>query len=279
MPTYTNAKLFKKGPGRPRKGYTKTGKKLGRPSSKPTVSQVKRIVKTVFNKNCETKTREVYNLSRDLYSSNSGPFASSNLIQVSFGASAVDVSQGVADGQRIGNKIKLKRLYFKGTFIPVLYNAANNPTPKPVQIKMVFFYTRAEPADFPTNPQLDFLQFGSTTTALTNDLVDMWAPFNTDKYRILATRTYKLGQSTYAVSGTTPAVPYSNNDFQLNCNFKVNLTKHLPKLIRYNDNNMDPTSRGIWCLIIPVWADGQQAPNTTLMANMSYVISGFYTDD
>lgn len=245
---------------------------------KATVGTVKRIVKKEIAKNVENKHREVLNLGRNLYSSASGPFNASNVIQVSPGSTSLDIAQGTADGTRIGNRIKIKYLGFKGTLVSNTYDATVNPTPKPMQIKCFIFYERNDPSTFPPNPRADFLQFNSTTSALTNDLVDLWAPINNDKYRVLTSRTFKLGSSTYGQGAAIVGSINSNNDFKLNCNFRMNLTKYIPKLVRYNDNNTDPISRGLWAMFVPVWADGTQAPDTTLMATVSYSSMISYED-
>lgn len=230
----------------------------------------------------ETKSRQLINYGRDLYSVTSGPFAASNIIPLNFSNGAANIQQGTGNGQRIGTRIRVKKYMFKGTLHPYAYDALVNTRPTPTQVKMWFFYQRDAPTTIPT-PMTDFFESNNTTVGMNGDLTDFWTPVNSDKYRLLGVRQFKLGFAINSATNQTPGTIMpgavaANNDFKLNCNFSVNVAKMLPKLVRYIDNNVDATSRGVYVMIEPVWADGSVAPATTLMARMDYMLNVEYTD-
>lgn len=230
----------------------------------------------------ESKSRQLINYGRLLYSVSSAPFAASNILPLNFSSGAANIQQGTGNGQRVGQTCRLKKFMFKGTLVPHPYNATDNPTPKPMQVKFWFFYQRDAPTTIP-NPLTDFFESNNTTAAMNGDLTDLWTPVNAAKYRLLGVRQFKLGwalnATTAAPSSAVPAAAQPNNDFKLNCNFSVNVAKMMPKLVRYVDNNVDATSRGVFVMIEPVWADGSVPPAGTIMCSMDYMLNVEYTDN
>jgi len=245
-------------------------KKKSAPKKKTSLKKnsVKRMIRTEIARNTEDKTTQTLLLESKPYSSSNVNFNTGNIIQVSPGAVAVQIGQGTGQGQRIGNKIKLKKLMMKGTFVPQPVNA-ENPALIPVQVKLLFMYNKQTPATAPA-PSTDLFQFGGGTYGLSNKLVDLWAPVNTDKYRVCTSRTFKLGHA-----GTTG---FGNNDFKYNVNFKVNVAKYLPKVTRFNDNNTDPITRGLWMAVIMCNADGSQIPANTRPVIFTYMLDATYED-
>jgi len=85
----------------------------------------------------------------------------------------------------------------------------------------------------------------------------MWSPVNTDRYRVLATKTVKVGFAGYSGSGSQAVYQnFANNDFKYNANFSFDLTKHYPKVVQYNDTATTPLSRGLWAMFVPCNANG-----------------------
>lgn len=219
---------------------------------------IRKYVQREIARNVENKTVQTVNLNRALYSTPSTQFVTENTFQVSPNAVTMPINQGTAQGDRIGNVIKTKKLTFKGTIVP-LGTSETNPNPKPLQIRMIIFYDKESPNSVP-NVSSDLYQLGGSESGPRNDLVDMWAPFNTDRYTVLAQKTMKLGFAQYDPALAAAAGFWSNNDFKMNQNFSFDLTKHYLKMVKFNDNNANPTTRGLFCTIILTWANGGAMP-------------------
>lgn len=160
------------------------------------------------------------------------------------------IPQGTGQGQRVGNTITARRLMFKGVITSEPYNAGTNPNPYPNYVKMVLFYNKEQPSLCPT-PQTDadMFQYGNTTDGWDGVSSDVIKTFNTDKYRILAVRTFKMGYSSVAVSGTIAAQEYfANNDFKLSQPFAIDCTKMIPKVMKFTDGSQFPSTRGLFAL-------------------------------
>ena len=108
----------------------------------------------------------------------------------------------------------------------------------------------------------------------------MWRPVNTDRYKVLATKTFKLGYSYYA--GSNGALPnsgnFSNNDFKLNANFSFDLTKHYPKNVVFDDATTVPSTRGLFCMIQYVAANGGALPTTNYSVGSQWMLDYHYED-
>lgn len=248
--------------------------------AKPSVSTVKAIVKKEIARNVENKTKQAFNYGYNLYPSNSANFP---LNVIELGPSAnLTISQGTGQGDRIGNTIKTKRLTWKGTIVPTPYDATVNPNPRPTQVKIWIFYDRSDPTAVPQVGS-NFYQDGNVSKGFQNDLVDLWAPVNTDKYRLLTSKTFKLGYSSYYGTAASPANAgayqyYNNNDFKLNCNFSFDLTKYYPQMVKFSDAPTTPSTRGLFALFHYVNADGTAITSTFRQVDVQWMQSYEYED-
>lgn len=150
-----------------------------------------------------------------------------------------NVSQGTADGQRIGDKIKVNKLTFKG-FINWDSSKLNDETYThiPVYVKM-FVFRRQDGLDSPATysgasgvGESDILMNGPTATAPNNKLSDFNKLFNRDVYRIFKVKQFKLGPS--AVGNTPESSGQWNNDFKFSQRFNINLSKHID-VVKYKE--------------------------------------------
>lgn len=247
-------------------------------------SSIKKMIKREISRQAEDKEACVLNLGRNIYSVAAGAFDSSNIIECGFSATALSIAQGTSQGGRVGNKIRVKSLKIQGTLVPKSYNATSNPDPQPCQYRMILFYNRNTPNAVPT-PQAsaDIVQFGSTVSSFDDDLIDQWAPLNTDTYNILAQKRCKVGfaQNVIPTAGSG-AVSLSqwqpNNDFKLNYSLNWDITKYIPKLVTYKDNNVDATSRGLYLMIVPSSARGTALGSAVIAAELSYALTVKYED-
>lgn len=262
-----------------KRSYKKVTKKTyKRKSAKRGVRKpaIKRIVRAEIARNVETKSTQQYNTGRIVYPVNHVNFPD-NVWELGIG-SGMTIVQGTGQGGRIGNSIKTKRLMYRGTFTPLPYSATTNLLPCPAQVKMYIFYDRTDPTAIPS-VATNFLQNGGSSRAFSNDLCDLLYPVNTDRYRVLTTRIFKLGYSAYQGDGIdTYAQAFCNNDFKLNCNFSIDLTKYYPQRVKFDDNNGVPTTRGLFCLVVPFKANGGAYTATTQPLGVQFMQDYRYED-
>lgn len=244
------------------------------------MSSVKSIVRRELSRNIENKTFQFLgNPGVDLVPASSPGFDSS-IIPVAPYASYLQINQGSTQGGRIANKIKIKKLKLGGVLIPLGYNGTTNLQPVPLNVKMWLFYDKEDTQNIPTvAANGDFFQFGSTTLGFQDKLFDHAMPVNKDRYRVLATRNFKIGYASYTGTGSVPTQGnFANNDFKLNVNINMDITKYVPKTYTFRDNNSIPTTRGLYMMFQPVYANGNAMASTQIPARFSYMLSVDYED-
>lgn len=240
-----------------------------------TKKQIRRVVSAM----AETKRSQFYQLSRDLYASNTpaSTFNAQNIFSLTPGGGVFEIVQGTTVSSRVGNKIRCKRNSWNFVFHPKPYNATSNISPCPMLVNVVLFYERESPTLLPTNIQNDFFQYGALNQALTADITDNYAPFNTEKYRILKVYKKKVGTSSSNGTGGAAAYQYfQNNDFSYNWNLKINVAKYAPKMITYLNNAISPKTRNVYCAVYYSRADGiidtpgQSSLNVQMVGDFRY---------
>lgn len=258
--------------------YSSGRKKLTKKVLKENVAKsVKAIVNSAIARNSEDKSFQVYRPSVPIVSYNHANF-NSYIFPVSPFAGYCQIDQGTGAGNRIGNKIKLKKVKLGLIIYPLPYNVSTNPTPQPVEIRMWLLYDKENPLIVPSL-DASFCQLGNSAQALTSQLNDMVAPVNTDRWRVMMSRTFKVGFANFEGSGVSTAQPYfQNNDFKLNIKRTYDITDHLIKNVQYNDNSSDPMTRGLFAVFEAVNADGTTTAATSQMVQMSYTLDCHYED-
>jgi len=225
----------------------------------------------------ENKSNQLYVEDRNVVSVSSVSFIDF-VLPVGPHQSAIQLDQGVGKGQRIGARIRTKKLILQGTIIPNPYNNFSNTTPYPTQYKIFVFYDKRQPAQKP-NPVPDFLQLSNAATPLVGDLVSMWAPVNDEIYKVVATRMLKVGFASFdATGGSVANAGFANNDFKANGNFRIDLTKHMVKNVVFEGTSTTPTTRTLWFMIVPAAANGGNYDTSQIPARVSYSMQYVYED-
>lgn len=237
---------------------------------------IKRLVRQEVSRNVETKGVQMYNQNRLIYPVSHVNYPD-NVWELGVGT-GMTIVQGTGQGARLGNLITTKRLMYKGTLVPLPYDASTNTVPTPAQVAMYIFYDKTDPLALPA-VSTNFLQNGSSSRGFTNDLCDLMYPINTDRYRVLTRRIFKLGYASYQGSGTDVSQQgYNNNDFKFNQNFSINLTKYYPKRVKFEDNNGIPNTRGLFCLCVPFRANGGSFGSTQVPCGLQFFQDYRYKD-
>jgi len=249
-------------------------KKSGYKSKKP---NLKSMIKKEISRQAENKSSELYVASQNIYNKSSASFTAS-VFPISPFTGGLQIDQGVSASQRIGNKIKIKSLIFDATVFPTLYNATTNPAPQPYQVKFWFYYDKLNPTSL-SPPDTSFLQLGGSNLALQGNLIDLSAPVNKDRWRVLATRTVKIGYASNSGTGVSVvSQSFTNNDFKLNQRFRIDLTNHVIKNVVYNDNNTVPTTRALYCIAECVNSASNAVGAAYIPIEMAYTLCLQYED-
>lgn len=236
-----------------------------------------KTVRRIIQQQAEKKRVQFTQEDKLLYAYNSASWGASIFPVTPYGAS-LTVNQGVGDGSRVGNRIKLAKLRFKGMVVPTGYNATTNPNPVPVVVKMWLLYDKENP-NIISVPGSDFLQNGNSSSPLSGTIPDAFATVNSDRWVVKAEKTFKLGFAAYGGTGTQPAFQSTtNNDFKLMHEFDMDVLPLVPKTVVYDDNTSIPETRGLFCVIEVLNIFGSQLPVAGALAEMHYQLEMEYTD-
>lgn len=189
------------------------------------------------------------------------------------------IAQGTGQGDRVGDRIRTVKAVLRYTIYPNAYHATINPVPTPQNVRIWFFGQKSSNTLLATNPP-NFAQTGDSSTTLTGTILDLNRVVNRDVYTYYGHRTHKLGYSINQASGAaTSNAQFANNDYKLNIQGYVDLTKWFPKLIKYNDTDQNPNSKLIMMLVESVNADGSaQTTVGVTPANINYQITYTFSD-
>ncbi|MEO5351306.1 MAG: hypothetical protein H7836_16940 [Magnetococcus sp. YQC-3] len=216
-----------------------------------------RRVKQVINRTAETKVVNYFQTGRSLTNNNSVDWPNSILIltpEAAGGtATCYTISQGNGQGQRTANEITLSRAWICGVVrANASFDLTTNYNAAPLRVTFWIVSINKHLTDSVT--QLDnicdsatgsFFQRGNTAAGLSGYTMDLCQQPNTDVVRVHAKRTFKVGMGNYVSSfainsANNIAQQYNNNDSPYSQMFKIDITKYLPKLYKFNDTNDTP---------------------------------------
>lgn len=235
-------------------------------------------VRNLISRKIEDKVR-IWSISRQLSSTSNAPDAN-NVMALSPYSAQLQIDQGVGQGARVGNRIKIKKSILRIMLTPQQYSASANPAPRPQIVRMVLFYDRLNTTVTPTPfANADFFDNNNSVGGFAGNTTDLVRMFNTDRYRILKVKTFKLGFANYAgTSANADAQTFANNDYKLNIVKRYDITKHLVKNVLYIDNNSNPSSRGLWLMFYTMPANTSTFGSTDFPLLLSGQVETHYED-
>jgi len=246
--------------------------KIGSVVKKRVPSSVKTYVKKQIHSQIENKSIQLQ-YTTSLYGVNGS--ASLNAIPLSPYSGFLAVTQGSGPNYRNGNTITTRRLMFRYVMRPLSYDAVINTVPQPYEIQMIFCRVKNDPASIPVSAEVNQLfQLNNSALGPQGTLEDLCMPFNSDYWQILKVVRHKLGYADNVGTGQQATAQYfANNDFKMNVVRSINLTKYMPKVVKYNDTGATPTSKGVFLLInvIPAGQSGAIGANQQPVRIHSYI--------
>lgn len=190
------------------------------------------------------------------------------------------IGQGITQGARIGNEIKIRKVMLKYVLRPTGYDVGSNPFPVPIEVEMYLGRTRGVPGEIPAVVDFNNLyQSGSTVFGPAGNLNDLLTEVNTDYWTIKKRWRHKIGFAGNNGSGAIAASQYfNNNDFKLNVVKKMNITKLCPKTLKFNDSNNTVQGPGLFFFYQALSANGNTNGSTVLPCHITYWIDIHYED-
>lgn len=192
------------------------------------------------------------------------------------------IAQGTGQGQRIGNKIRVNKALLRLVMYPRTYNATTNNAPIPQNIIVFIFGMKPNLDTFSDANSIilnSFFQNGNGSYGITSSILDQVSQVNSDQVTLFYKKSYKLGVAAYTGSGNQAAQQfYNNNDYKYSIVKTLDITKHYPKILAYNDTDTVATSRGVYMAVVPYNADGSIPIASQIMANYEFQLTMTYTD-
>lgn len=221
-----------------------------------------KLIKSIVHKEAENKARQ-YSGAASLPNYISSDWGTHNILPVTPYSGFMAISQGTGQGDRIGNRIRVRKAFVKLVFYPRAYDVYN-PQPKPQDVRLLIVKSKDDKNTLPGKSSFgDFFQSNNSYNAPTGNLPDMVRSVNKDSWVVYKDIHFKLGCSAYFSDGAGNANDASqqfyNNDYKYNKIMTIDVTRFIPKTIVYQDNNTNPISDLVNLVILPMNADGTDA--------------------
>lgn len=239
---------------KPRSKRTYKRKAVRKPTAR---NSMVKLVKSIIHKQAENKEADWAGLNTiNIFGGTN--FNTQNIIPMSPYSTYLTISQGTTASSRIGNKIQTRKLILKFVMTPLPYNGATNTLPKPQDVMIYWVKSKDTPVSLTSSSGMGaFFQASAGASGPTGNIFDNIKQVNTDVWTVCHKMRLKLGNANYAGTGSSAGdQTFANNDYKLNHIKTVDLTKHCPKIVSFNDNNTTPISPTLQMIILPCNADG-----------------------
>lgn len=244
------------------------------PARKPTFDK---RVKAVISRMAENKVVNFRQTSSSLLAYNNVNYAATIVPCTPF-TSFLSIPQGVAQDERIGNSIRVKKLKLSGVIRALPYDATTNLDPCPIYVKLLFLTRKDAPMEIASSLG-DLLQYGGAQEGPGTDLVNLMRPFNKDEWTVHTVRTFKVGFANYeGTSANINGQYYANNDFKYNQFVNIDLTKYCVKTIKFDDNTVNPSTRNIMMYPLIYRADNLSPSTVEKQAVFDYNLDFEFED-
>lgn len=265
----------------PKRSYRKSSRRPARKrvyKKRSTIStKLKKYVKKQIHKNIENKCVNL-ELATEF-----GSYLQNNTMNVQpmcpYTTLFPGPSSGVLVNNRIGNEIRPRKVMLRYVLRPTPYSATTNPSPAPVHVQMFLGYLKQASGVLPQILDFTIFNNGSSSFTPSGTLSDLCAPLNKDQWTIVKTWTHKIGFADNQNSGVNVSWQgYANNDFKLNVVKKLDITKHIPKVIKFNDAVQSQQGRNLFFFYQAIAANGSPMTSVIRPVAINYWIDFHYED-
>jgi len=182
--------------------------------------------------------------------------------------SILEIAQNVQQNGRTGNEVRVRKATLKYVIYPTKFNAETNTGLVPLEIQLFLGYVKNSSGLVPNSVDFDNLyQYNNTVNPILGNLFDLNQKINDDYWTVKKYWRHKMGYSTVVDSDAvapTNYANYANNDFKLNIVKTMDITKHYPKVLKFNDVSNTLQGPGLFFFFQAVAANG-----TTLAGNQN----------
>ena len=235
------------------------------------------IVKNQISKNIENKvTVSAQALAPLCKSTISSSFNLTWYVLSGWQSAVWQMSQGDGQGQRIGNKIKMKRWIIKGQIQPhqpTQNFSENSYLQQSYQgYATIYFGRRVDTGNVDTT-LTKFLESGNSAVNPIGSNTEMMLPVNKDLYKVYWRKTFKLG-SAFGQTVASQTIP--NNDFGVCRTFGFDVCKYILKnrILKFNDSDVASADRDLSRLA--VWAVWRPAVGSLASPNPLIEVQSYY---
>jgi len=198
-------------------------------------------------------------------------------VQLTPNSGYLTIAQGSGQGDRVGNRIHVKRASLRIVAVTNPYDVVYSPTMVPYDVRIIIASNKQNPVAT-ILPVANMFQDGDTSDPPTGALNDMLTPVNLDLIKPFMDRRFKLGVASATGTGGYAAGQYwSNNDYKYNVLEDIDITSFVPKEIEWNDTTTTPISRSVYMLVLPAAANGAISTDARPLS-VYWAITYEYTD-
>lgn len=255
---------------RPRRRYVR--KMVGkRKSRRMTKKSVAKVAKAVYHRLTENKVKKL-NKKYFLHNDPNNVVWADNVQDCC--ASLRSITQGTGTADRIGARIKLRKMTYSYTLTPVVTQESSEP----LIVKMWIVTDRFSPYTSSTQNVIDACKTASTSignwfednnssAGMSRNLYDIFSPINAERFNLYKAKEFKIGLWSSPDNQQT-VFGYGNNDFKFYRRGRINLLRYLPKTFRYIDNQ---TNTQMSRKIFIVWQVVAARNSVTLDSTADYI--------
>lgn len=183
----------------------------------------------------------------------------------------LNVVQGAAQNQRIGNSIRPVSIQLRGVLRSNTYNNITNGSFGPVEVHMFVYKVKN---NFTSSSTVNILQSGVGSVPFSGTVINSTYPTNKDIYKIYARKVFKLNFNTVgAPTGGNTYPEGNNNGGQMMRRFKINIP--ISHKLSYNDNSAIVANDGLFVAFGTINCDGSNSliTDTRAVCNMEAIIT------
>lgn len=269
---------------------------IRRAVSKAKRGMFRKAVKRVISSVAETKVCNYYYNDFGIVNTQSTAFSGTikSLSPSASSGSMITISQGTGAGQRIGNKITVKKAILAGTVhINPTFDLTTNYNMCPLKVCLWIFQLKGGLTDDTTNVndivQNYFFDYGNTSIGMSGKLMDLTRPPNANYITLLKKRVFSVGTqnvvSGFGLNSPNNANQQFSSSETMSRMFRIDVTKVLRKVYRFNDTSNTTSDRQVWCMWTPFRVDGRIPDTSTglylgpVPAIISWSYDFYYQDE